>query len=190
MKKESNEGAPPSSVTLLRPTKEGVFAGYASYFGRKDLSGDVVMRGAFACSLERHRRGHAVKMLYQHAPEALLGRWIALREDAVGLFVEGRILTQLPRGREVLLLMQAGILDGLSIGFQAIRARKEAKTGRRLLFEVALWEISLVTFPLLPEARAQLIQTRGGALPSSVGAPPPAAPCYNKSRGFFCPKFS
>ena len=41
----------------------GVFVGYASLFGERDQSGDMVMPGAFAASLKgagRGRRAHAV----------------------------------------------------------------------------------------------------------------------------------
>jgi HK97 family phage prohead protease len=42
-------------------------------------------------------------------------------------------------------------MDGLSIGFRAVRARRDGAL--RVLTEVELWEISLVTFPMLPGAR-------------------------------------
>ena len=64
------------------------------------------------------------------------------------------------RAREVLSLMRAGALDGLSIGFRAIRGRRDAKTGIRRLEKVDLWEISVVTFPLLPEARIAHVKAR------------------------------
>ena len=51
------------------------------------------------------------------------------------------------------MLLQAGAIDGLSIGYRTLRA--EAKGGRRLLHEIELWEVSLVTFPMLPEARVR-----------------------------------
>lgn len=54
-------------------------------------------------------------------------------------------------------MMQAGILDGLSIGFKTQKARRDARTGRRDVLSVDLWEISLVTFPLLPSARLSVV---------------------------------
>ncbi len=48
--------------------------------------------------------------------------------------------------------MAAGAIDGLSIGYRTLRAERDAK-GQRLLAELDLWEVSLVTFPMLPEAR-------------------------------------
>jgi HK97 family phage prohead protease len=64
------------------------------------------------------------------------------------------------RAREVLSLMRVGALDGLSIGFRAITGRRDAKTGIRRLTKVDLWEISVVTFPLLPEARIAHVKAR------------------------------
>ena len=49
-------------------------------------------------------------------------------------------------------LIEAGAIDGLSIGYRTVKAHKDTK-GTRLLFELELWEVSLVTFPMLPEAR-------------------------------------
>ena len=37
--------------------------------------------------------------------------------------------------------MRAGALDGLSIGFRAIKGRRDARTGVRRLEKVDLWEI-------------------------------------------------
>jgi HK97 family phage prohead protease len=49
-------------------------------------------------------------------------------------------------------LLSAGALDGLSIGYRTVRAERDGK-GRRLFTELELWEVSLVTFPMLREAR-------------------------------------
>ena len=59
--------------------------------------------------------------------------------------------------------MRAGALDGLSIGYRTVRGRTDAKTGVRALLEVDLWEISVVTFPMLPEARVTSVKDAGGA---------------------------
>lgn len=131
---------------------DGRFAGYASLFGVPDLTGDIVMPGAFAQSLKR-RRPEGIKLLYQHDPGQPIGRWVSIEEDARGLRVVGEILPDLALGRETLALVRAGILDGLSIGFRTIRARRDARSGHRRVAEVDLWEISIVTFPMLPGAR-------------------------------------
>lgn len=130
----------------------GLFEGYASLFGVADLGGDVVMAGAFADSLRR--RGPArVKLLWQHDPAEPVGAWLSIEEDSRGLRVKGRLALEVARAREILALMRDGQVDGLSIGFRTQRATQDRKTGLRRLHKIDLWEISLVTFPMLPQAR-------------------------------------
>ncbi len=127
--------------------------GYASHFGEVDQGGDIVVRGAYEASLKRlDGKGGRVKMLWQHDPAQPIGVWDVVREDARGLWVEGRILEDVERGREAAALVRAGAIDGLSIGYRTVKATKNDK-GQRLLTELELWEVSLVTFPMLPSAR-------------------------------------
>lgn len=127
--------------------------GRASLFWVKDLNDDVVAEGAFAASLARTGAG-GVKMLWQHAADEPVGVWDEVAEDGEGLVVRGRVLEATPRGRMAAALVRAGALDGLSIGFRARRAR--SGEGVRVLTEVELWEVSLVTFPMLPGARLRV----------------------------------
>ena len=130
-----------------------VVEGYASLFGKRDQGGDTVQAGAYGASLKAlAAQGRRVKMLWQHDPGQPIGVWEEVREDAKGLYVKGRILTEVGRGREAAALLAAGAIDGLSIGYRTLRAERDAK-GQRMLAEVELWEVSLVTFPMLPEAR-------------------------------------
>ncbi|MEE9455225.1 MAG: HK97 family phage prohead protease [Paracoccaceae bacterium] len=129
--------------------------GYASLFGAKDKGGDMVQKGAYDASLQRVKKmGSKVKMLWQHNPTQPIGVWDDIREDAKGLYVKGRLLAEVQAGREALALLQAGAIDGLSIGYRTVRSEK-AQNGGRLLHEIELWEVSLVTFPMLSEARVQ-----------------------------------
>lgn len=129
--------------------------GYASLFGKRDQGGDVVERGAYRASLAAlARKGARVKMLWQHDPAQPIGVWDEVREDAMGLWVKGRILTDVEKGREAAALLAAGVIDGLSIGYRTVRAERDGK-GQRRLAELELWEVSLVTFPMLQDARVQ-----------------------------------
>ena len=138
--------------------------GYASLWGVADLNGDVVARGAFAASLAA-REARGVRMLHQHEGRAPVGVWDEVREDGRGLWVSGRIIDWSAEARFARALAEAGALDGLSIGFRSQRARREGRL--RVLVEVELWEVSLVTFPMLPAARFQLIAASGSAAPHS-----------------------
>ena len=137
----------------LTVTEGHVIEGYASLFGKRDQGNDVVVAGAYGASLARlAAAGRRVKMLWQHDPTQPIGVWDEVREDATGLWVKGRILGDVEKGREAVALLAAGAIDGLSIGYRTVTAAKDGK-GRRLLEEVELWEVSLVTFPMLREAR-------------------------------------
>ena len=132
--------------------QDGQISGYASLFDVKDQNSDVVRRGAYAQSLAAlAREGRQVKMLWQHDPNQPIGIWNHVTEDDKGLRVQGRILSELATGQEALALINAGAIDGLSIGYRTKRA-KNRPDGRDLI-ELELWEVSLVTFPMLPEAR-------------------------------------
>jgi len=141
-----------TALDLKRVDPDGTFSGYASLFNAEDMGRDIVLPGAFRDSLAS-RGAAGIKMLFQHNPSEPIGIWEQLTEDARGLFARGRLMLDVARAREVLDLMRAGALDGLSIGFRAVVGQRDAKTGIRRLAKVDLWEISVVTFPLLPEAR-------------------------------------
>lgn len=124
--------------------------GYASLWGVADLNRDVVARGAFAETLVR-TGAEGVRMLHQHEGRAVVGVWDRIVEDDRGLFLRGRIMDWSAEARFAAALANAGAMDGLSIGFRAVRARRDGAL--RVLTAVELWEISLVTFPMLPGAR-------------------------------------
>jgi hypothetical protein len=130
----------------LSPLGQGEFEGYASLFNVPDGVGDVVAPGAFAASLRR-RGPTEVRMLYQHFAHAPIGVWEEIAEDPRGLYVRGRLALEVERARDVRALLAEGALNGLSIGFRTVRARRGA--AGRVLQEIELWEISVVTFPLL-----------------------------------------
>lgn len=145
-----------AGLTALGPDQ---FEGYASLFGVADGAGDRVAPGAFAASLRR-RGAAGIRMLYQHFPHAPIGVWEEIREDRRGLYVRGRLSTEIEQARDVRALLADGALNGLSIGFRTVRARRE--TGGRLLQEVELWEVSIVTFPLLAGSTVTALGARDG----------------------------
>jgi hypothetical protein len=131
---------------------DGRFAGYASRFGTLDEGGDIVMPGAFRRSLGRRGLGR-IRMLFQHDPKEPIGTWERLAEDGTGLWAEGRLVPEVPRAEALRRLIARGAVDGLSIGFRAVRATREPQSGHRRLWQIDLWEISIVTFPMVDSAR-------------------------------------
>jgi hypothetical protein len=88
-----------------------------------------------------------------------VGRWLSFEERAQGLYARGEIILATQRAQEAANLIAAGVLDGLSIGFRTVKARKRE---RRLIETADLWEVSIVTFPMAPKAR---IVRAGGVEP-------------------------
>jgi HK97 family phage prohead protease len=149
-----------SKLLPLPPSRimpDGLFEGYASLFGIADLGKDIVEPGAFRESLVRRGPG-GIKLLWQHDPAEPIGRWISLAEDGRGLFVRGQLSLAVARAREIHALMREGAVDGLSIGFRSEKARTEPRSGLRRLERIDLWEISIVTFPMLPQARVRAVK--------------------------------
>ena len=144
-------------LTLNSVSNAGVFEGYASLFDKLDLGRDVISPGAFRASLGT-RGTHGVRMLFQHDPAEPLGTWDRIYEDARGLFVRGRLTLDASKAREIYALMKAGAIDGLSIGFRAVTGARDKRTGVRRLTEIDLWEISIVTFPMMPGARVDAVK--------------------------------
>jgi len=136
---------------------DGTVEGYASLFGEIDQARDMVMRGAFAATL-RQRGIHRVPMLFQHDPSEPVGVWLELREDHRGLYARGRLIPEVARARELSSLIEAGAIDGLSIGFRTVKGSIDPRTRIRRLLAVDLWEISIVTFPLLNGARVHALK--------------------------------
>ena len=130
-------------------------AGYASLFDIEDHGRDMVRAGAFARSLKAKGAG-GVRMLFQHEAGEPVGVWDEIAEDGRGLYVRGRILSDGPRGRAALGLVREGAVDGLSIGFRTVRSAPRPGGGRDLL-ELDLWEVSIVTFPMLAQARLRVL---------------------------------
>jgi HK97 family phage prohead protease len=132
--------------------KRGVFTGYASHFNQVDSQGDMVMPGAFRDSLKQ-RGVEGIRMLFQHDPKEVIGSWVEIAEDEKGLRVRGRLNPDVQRGRELAALLDQRALDGLSIGFRTVFAHRDKASGVRRLHRIDLWEVSLVTFPMLANAR-------------------------------------
>ena len=155
-----------ASVFALRTTidADGTVEGYASLFGETDQARDMVMRGAFAETLAL-RGLRRIPMLFQHDPAEPVGVWLELREDHRGLYARGRLIPEVTRARELMALVKEGAVDGLSIGFRTVKARVDPVTRIRRLHAVDLWEISIVTFPLLAGARVRAVKASSRPTP-------------------------
>lgn len=131
--------------------------GYAAIFGVRDQMDDVIRAGAFRETLAR--RQEPLPLYLEHEPRLLAGYWGEAREDARGLYVRGAIRDDLPAAARAKRMLARGV-DGLSIGFIAVAASRMG--GARMLEEIELLEVSIVSHPMQPLAR--LRQSPAGAL--------------------------
>jgi len=98
-------------------------------------------------------------MLWQHNPDDPIGIWTEIAEDEKGLRVKGELVLEVPQAKAAYELVKRGALKGLSIGYQTVEAEIDRTTGARLLKRVDIWEISIVTFPMMPEAQIADVKT-------------------------------
>src|SRR4051795_12635368 len=149
--------APLLSISRVALSSDGAIEGYASLFGEIDQARDMVMPGAFTRTLKQ-RGLRKIPMLFQHDPSEPVGVWLEIAEDFRGLRARGRLIPDVMRAKELLALIKAGAIDGLSIGYRTVRGQIDPKTRVRKLYQVDLWEISIVTFPLLKGARVAAVK--------------------------------
>jgi hypothetical protein len=109
-------------------------------------------------------------MLFQHDPSEPVGVWLEIAEDFRGLRARGRLIPDVMRAKELLSLIRAGAIDGLSIGYRTVRGQIDPKSRVRRLYQVDLWEISIVTFPLLNGARVAAVKQAPKLSPQRAAA--------------------
>lgn len=119
-----------------------IILGYASIFNVLDQHNDIVKKGAFLNSCDPTK----VKLLLQHDFLKPLGTIQSLVEDDYGLKIEAMINSKVNYGKETIELLKQGAINGLSIGFY-VRSANYNELGQKIITEVDLKEISVVTFP-------------------------------------------
>ncbi len=128
---------------------DGTFSGYGSVFNVVDAYKEIVAPGAFAETLQSRQPA----LLWQHRSGEPIGVYTSVKEDAVGLHLEGRLALKTARGAEAYELLKMQAINGLSIGFVTREESYDRVTGINTLKKVDLWEVSLVTFPANDAAR-------------------------------------
>ena len=142
--------------------ESGEFSGHAAVFDNVDDGGDIIEPGAFSRTIKENF--DRIKILSQHNDCDLpIGKPIELREDDKGLFVRGKI-SDTQKGRDVQTLLKDGVLNELSIGYDAITFDFDSDKGVRHLKEVRLWEISIVTWAMNDQATIDEVKSLAESL--------------------------
>lgn len=126
-------------------------SGYLAAFGNIDSDGDIIVKGAFAKSLQERGVNSSTKRkiayLWQHKMSEPIGRFTELREDDYGLYFEAE-LDEIPLADRVMKQYQSGTLNQHSIGFNYVWDKTEVAEDNDNVFilkEVNLFEGSVVT---------------------------------------------
>jgi len=126
-------------------------AGYAALFGVADGAADTIRPGAFRRTLAE--RKEPLPLYWQHRPAQRIGSVELAEEDERGL----RVIARIDRTDSLAAaLLKRRQVDGLSFGYRA-RGYRRLPEGR-LLEDIELMEVSLVTDPLQPGARVHLVR--------------------------------
>lgn len=133
-----------SAEIKLDQSKEGWFSGYASKFNGVDSYGDTILPGAYVKTIDP-QRDRPIQMRWNHRGP-VIGKWITMREDAQGLYVEGQLTPGHSVAEDVKASLAFGSVTGMSIGYRIVDSEKK-DDGGRILKEIDLVEISVVESP-------------------------------------------
>jgi len=141
------------SFEIKQVDEDGTFEGYLSKYDVVDLGKDVVKKGAFTKTIQES--GGEVPLLWQHDHTSPIGS-LKLEDRDEGLWVKGKLALEVQKAKEAYELVKAGVIKGLSIGYQTMREKMDGSI--RNLLEISLKEGSIVTFPMLPLARIESVK--------------------------------
>jgi HK97 family phage prohead protease len=142
---------------------EGTIRGYGSTFnGKPDLHGDVIKPGAFAETIANNGIfGNGIKFLWQHYTSEPIGIHEEVSEDRKGLLLKSKLAIDIQSGHDAHVLAKMGAIDSYSIGYKILDSKEKVRNGVRTfdLLKLALYEVSLVTFPANPKARVTEVKS-------------------------------
>lgn len=149
---------------------ERTFVGLASTWDL-DLGGDVIRKGAFKRTLKHWKDAKRfVPLVDSHnvwgTVTSIVGKMDEGEETDEGLLGTFSMLEDDEKADAVFKRVKGGYVDGLSIGYRAVKVtypetEEERKEGiYRYLDEVKLNEVSVVMYPMNPNARIDLASAK------------------------------
>ena len=131
------------------------FTGYASTWD-KDLGGDTIMPGAFTQTLADRLPKGLIKVRWMHRDP--FGLMVSGTQDEKGLYVEGKAPVT-PANAERFTLMESGVVDKLSIGYDYPEGGAVYDETGRILRQVDLYEWSPVDLAMNENTSLQMVKT-------------------------------
>ena len=141
----------------------GKISGYASTYNNPDLSGDVMLPGCYDAVLQKiEKSGVMPVMFFSHDHWSVpCGRWDSIKSDDTGLYVTGRVNTDLESGKEIYSALKFGSMSGLSVGFSFSPDGAEDNDAGGFDFKSVddLFEISICAMPCNERARIDSVKS-------------------------------
>ena len=141
----------------------GKISGYASTYNNPDLSGDVMLPGCYDAVLQKiEKSGVMPVMFFSHEHWSVpCGRWDSIKSDDTGLYVTGRVNTDLESGKEIYSALKFGSMSGLSVGFSFSPDGVEDNDAGGFDFKTIndLMEISICAMPCNQNARIDAVKS-------------------------------
>lgn len=141
--------------------ENGKFTGVASVYGVEDLGRDIIEKGAFKKTIEENPE---VVILWQHDADEVIGKG-RVSESGNKIMLDAQLDMDDPIAQKAYSKLKKQLVKGLSIGFTTVKAKwEEVKEGDaikyiRRISELKLWEVSVVTFPMLPSAQVTSVKS-------------------------------
>ena len=151
---EASQTEPIYEDDIVVDYKNVTFKGYGSTneaVTKGDRIGDFLRKGAFKKTIKEFKKNPVMLIDHENSVRNIAGSYTKIKEDANGLYLEGRI-SNAPELATIRALVAEGHLQTLSIGGMFYY-----EDDGKAIHEVDLFEVSLVAIPMNPDARFEAV---------------------------------
>lgn len=133
-------------------------------FDVEDKVGDIILSGALDKYIADFNAGKTepLRMLKMHERSTIVGEWKVLEVVGDKVVAKGDFLTETQDGKDTKILVQKGLLTGVSMGFKSQEWSFNDDTGGITFKIIELIETSLVDFPAHQDAIVTSVKNFNG----------------------------
>lgn len=158
----------------------GMLRGVVSVYDSIDQMGDRIKKGAFRATVAENP---VVPLLWQHDTSAVIGT-AKITDTGKRIVADMELDMEDPLAASAYRKVRKGMVKGMSIGFTPTKVTwvDDGDEIIREISELKLWEVSLVTFPALPEAQVISAKMRFGGCAREADAEHAAEPDEDEAK--------
>jgi len=116
-------------------------SGYATIYNFVDSDRDVIIKGSLSNANDEFY------LYWQHDLNHRVGKINSLYDDERGIFIKAEIFNHHPNSHAISKAIREHKVTGLSIGFKPLATKLVKSKKIRIIKQLKLFEISIVTFP-------------------------------------------